>query len=181
MLLALRLTSGNSACACQPASWVCNAATKIHQTDKEGRRSFFQDGAPSQPFWGKIMHCVSPVLCGNSSEHCFNLSVPFFVALLKLPCYSSPLLGFIISSLFFSTNLSRLFSSCFIVIMSYHFTPTFKHWPMLFYPSLCFPSGPAVQFCHKVRLKMEEDTNACFLQVIVSLFLTIVNLSFRKT
>lgn len=52
VLLALKLTSGNSACSCQPASWVCNAATKIHQTDKEGRHSF-QDGVRSQPFRGK--------------------------------------------------------------------------------------------------------------------------------
>lgn len=31
------------------------------------------------------------------------------------------------------------------------------------------------------EIKMEEDTNSCFLRVVVSLFLTIVNLSFRKT
>lgn len=39
VLRALGLTSLNSACWRQPASWVCNAATKIHQSDKEGRRA----------------------------------------------------------------------------------------------------------------------------------------------
>lgn len=34
---------------------MCNAATKIHQTDKEGRRAnISQDGVRSQPLGGKL-------------------------------------------------------------------------------------------------------------------------------
>lgn len=134
VLLALRLISGNSACLCQAASWVCNAATKIHQTDKEALWHF-SGWSTIAAIWGEIRHFVASVIRGNRKANTVLICRCLFCCIAVPSLFFFPSAQFHYLLTFLLQKRPRLFSSCFVVILSYHFTPTFRHWFMFFCPS----------------------------------------------
>lgn len=129
-----RFASGNSACSCQPASWVGNAVTKIYQTDKEGRHSnVSQADVRDHSYLGagnNALRCIA-ALWNPENWTPFSFISAFSVALLRPKILFFPsaqscyLLNFLLPKPHFSPP-------CSVYILSYYSLPPSDTGP-------CFP------------------------------------------
>lgn len=119
----------------QPRGWAMLRLKYTKLTRREGTLTFLRLKCVITAIWELgIMLFAASLLCGISkTEHRFH---SFVIHLLSAN---------------FSSAQTPFFPPCSVVILSYRFTPTFGHWPMFSCPSLCFPSGPAAQFYHRIR------------------------------